>query len=269
VEARLQGLREQVTIFELEGALYFGSGERLLVEADTLPANCRCLVLDLRRLGTIDETGAMALQQMGARLHQRGVELLLAGLAPGSPQAQSLQSFAGSGPGHLDADRAVEAAERLLLDSAELPAEVPLAESSLLQGLDAAQREAVAARMPHRQLAAGEPLFQQGDAADCLYVLTRGSVSILSRPDASGRMQRYLSISPGMIFGETAMLDGQGRSAGAVADAEATVHALTQQDLDDLAQRQPELAARLYRNIAVHLSQRLRSTADAWHASQR
>jgi CRP-like cAMP-binding protein len=99
-------------------------------------------------------------------------------------------------------------------------------------------------------------------------VLTLGSVSIIG-PRRRGRTQRYLSISPGMIFGETAMLDGGGRSADAVADAEATVHALSQHDLDWLARQQPELALQLYRNIAVHLSQRFRSTADAWHASTR
>lgn len=269
VEKRLQPLRERVMLFELEGALFFGSGERLQAEADTLPPDCRGLVLDLRRVASIDETGAVALQQLGLRLRRRGVELLLAGLAPGSAQAQALQSYAGTESGWPDADRAVEAAERLLLGGAALPGEVPLAESSLLQGLDAAQRETLAALMPQRRLAAGEPLFQQGDAADGLYVLTRGSISIFSRPDASGRTQRYLSISPGMIFGETAMLDGAGRSAGAVADAEATVHALSQHDLDWLARQQPELALQLYRNIAVHLSQRFRSTADAWHASTR
>ena len=225
-------------------------------EADTLPPHCRGMVLDLRRVASIDETGAVALQQLGLRLRRRGVELLLAGLAPGSAQAQALQSYAGTESGWPDADRAVEAAERLLLGGAALPGEVPLAESSLLQGLDAAQRETLAALMPQRRLAAGEPLFQQGDAADGLYVLTRGSISIFSRPDASGRTQRYLSISPGMIFGETAML-------------EATVHALSQHDLDWLARQQPELALQLYRNIAVHLSQRFRSTADAWHASTR
>ena len=269
VERQLQTLREQVTLFELEGDLFFGSGERLQAEADTLPADCRCLVLDLRRVATIDETGAVALQQLGLRLRRRGVELLLAGLAPKSAQAQALHSFAATGPGWPDADRAVEEAERLLLGGTYLPSEVPLTETSLFQGLHVEQREAVAARMTPRRLAAGEPLFQQGDAADCLYVLTRGSISIYSRPGADGRTHRYLSISPGMIFGETAMLDGDGRSAGAVADVEATVHALRQEDLDHLAQQQPELAVQLYRNIAVHLSQRFRSTANAWHASTR
>ena len=131
------------------------------------------------------------------------------------------------------------------------------------------QRATVMARLRERRLEAGETLFDEGDAADCLYVLTRGSISVLSRPDAAGRTQRYLSISPGMVFGELAMLDGAGRSAGAVADRPATVHALMQRDLDALTREQPALAAQLYRNIAVHLSQRFRSATAAWNASQR
>ena len=61
------------------------------------------------------------------------------------------------------------------------------------------------------------------------------------------------------MFGETAMLDGGGRSAGVVADSEATVYALTQDALHAIGREHPALAAQLYRNIAVHLSQRLRS----------
>ena len=269
VEARLRGLRGQVALFELEGALFFGSGERLLAEADTLPADCRCLVLDLRHVGTIDETGAAALQRLGVRLQRRGIDLLLAGLAGGSAQAQALQSFGDIGSRWPDADRAVEAAERRLLGETTIPEVLPLAACALLQGLDAAQCARVAARMRVRELAAGEALFAEGDAGDCLYVLTRGSVSIVSRVDAAGRSQRYLSMSPGITFGETAMLDGLGRSAGAVADTAATVHALAQSELDALLREQPELAALLYRNLAVHLSQRLRSAAAAWHVSTR
>ena len=150
-----------------------------------------------------------------------------------------------------------------------IAADTPLAECPLLDGLSAAQGDAVIRRLQTRPLDAGEALFAEGDAADCLYVLTRGSISVVSRPDRDGRTQRYLSISPGMVFGELAMLDGAGRSAGAVADRPATVHALMQRDLDALTREQPALAAQLYRNIAVHLSQRFRSATAAWNASQR
>ena len=61
------------------------------------------------------------------------------------------------------------------------------------------------------------------------------------------------------MLGETAMLDGAGRSATAIADASTRVRVLTQATLDDLLRSDADLAARLYRAIAIHLSQRLRA----------
>jgi MFS superfamily sulfate permease-like transporter len=268
VEARLRPLRARIVVFEVEGALFFGSGDRLLDEADTLDGSCRCLVLDLRRVAAIDESGAVALQTTVLRAGRRGIQVELAGLAEGSAPARALRAFAPALPHWPDADRAIEAAEHHLLGDADVRAmaEVPLAEASLLAGLDAAQVAVVAACLQPRHLQAGEILFAEGDSADRLYVVSRGSVSVLSRADRHGRTQRYLSVSPGMMLGETAMLDGGGRTAGAVADAPTDVHALTLGALDALGRSHPELAIRLHRNLAVHLSQRLRGAAGAWRA---
>ena len=278
VEAQLRPLREGIVVFELDGALFFGSGDRLLDEADALAADCRCLVLDMRRVSAIDESGAVALQQMVARLKARGIEVGLAGLVEGTDPAQALLSFGGLGmqlPQWPDADRAIEAAEHRLLGHAggagdvRAMAEVPLAESSLLAGLDAAQVAIVGARLQPRHLQTGEVLFAEGDPGDRLYVVSKGSVSALSRPDQAGRTQRYLSVSPGMMIGETAMLDGGGRTAAAVADAPTVVYALTLDALDDIGRTHPAVAIRLHRNLALHLSQRLRGAAGAWRTSSR
>jgi hypothetical protein len=271
VEARLRPLREGIVVFELEGALFFGSGDRLLDEADALGAECRCLVLDLRRVGAIDESGAIALQSTVLRAARRGIRVKLAGLAAGSAQAQALHSFAPVLPLWPDADRAIEAAEQHLLgdDNLREMAEVSLAESSLLAGLDASQVAAVSAHLQPQHLAAGEVLFAEGEAGDRLYVVCKGSVSLLSLPDKSGRTQRYLSVSPGMMLGETAMLDGGGRTASAVADAPTVVQVLTLAALDEIGRTHPEVAIRLHRNVALHLSQRLSGAASAWRASAR
>jgi CRP-like cAMP-binding protein len=164
-----------------------------------------------------------------------------------------------------DADRAIEAAEALLLADARavsVTAAFPLERSLLLRGLNSGQCQAVKAAMPARRLAAGESLFGEGDAADRLYVLTEGSVSIVHH--GAGPDQRFASFAAGVIFGETAMLDGQGRSANAVADGDATVHELTSDALDALIAADAALGARLMRNIALHLSERLRSASAAW-----
>ena len=271
VEARLHPLREGITVFEIDGALFFGGGDRLLDEADSLGPRCRCLVLDLRRVAAIDESGAVALQQTVVRAGQRGIEVMLAGLLEGSAAARALRSFVPDLPHWTDADRAIEAAEQRLLGDGDerAAAELPLADSSLLAGLDAAQVAVVSACLQPRRLVSGEALFAEGDPGDRLYVLSQGSVSILSTPDAQGRTQRYLSVSPGMVIGETAMLDGGGRTAGAVADADTVVHALSLADLDRLGRTHPEVAIQLHRNLLLHLSQRLRSAAAAWRTSAR
>jgi CRP-like cAMP-binding protein len=166
----------------------------------------------------------------------------------------------------------VELAELRLLAQAgfePLRETVPLEQVSLMAGLDAAQRRRLAACLQPRRLAPGERLFHQGDPGDRLYVITAGSVNVFSvpAPGSAALRQRLVSLSPGMMLGETAMLDGGGRSGEAVADGETEVHALDGATLQQLRAEDPLLYAQVYRNIALHLSQRLRAAAWAWRAS--
>lgn len=268
VEALLQPLRSQIEVWELEGALFFGNADRLLSLVDGLAADTRVLVLDLRRVGSIDETAAAMLATLGRMLQRRQVLVLLSGVPTGSSCERALLAFDNTLQRLPDADRAIEVAEHHVLGSAadETLTSLPLAKSELLRGLSAEQRAVASAHMTELRLAAGDVLFRQGDAADGLYVLVKGSVSVIGQDGAMS--QRFLSISPGMMLGETAMLDGGGRSAGAVADTPALLHHLSSAALDALGQSHPAIANRVHRNIAVHLSTRLRSASAAWWASQ-
>ena len=272
-EALLRSARQRITVLDLEGALFFGSAARLASAARQLPPDSRCLVLDLQRVSTIDESGAVTLQQLSWLLGRRGIDLLLAGVAADNWRGRRLRAFgcfrADPRPDWWpDGDRAIEAAELRLLADAGIAAPLaaqPLADTLLLRGLDAGQRTRVQAMMPAQSLAAGSVLFRQGDAADRLYVLTAGSISIVG--GSAVPRQRFVSLSPGMMFGETAMLDGGGRTADAIADDDCTVHMLRQDDLDALRAADPALGEQLARNIAVHLAERLRAAASAWRAS--
>ncbi len=275
-EARLRPLRARITVLELEGALFFGSTDRLAETADALAAACHTLVLDFRRVSLIDASGAVVLTQVGRRLRDRGTLLLLAGVSADNRYGRMLRPFAGdrfaSEHGVADVDQAVEAAELRLLKQAgfePLHETVPLDQVSLMHGLDAPQRARLAACLQPRRLAAGERLFRQGDPGDRLYVITAGSINIFSVavPASATLPQRFVSLSPGMMLGETAMLDGGGRSGEAVADGETEVHALDDHTLQHLRVEDPLLYAQVYRNIALHLSQRLRAAAWAWRAS--
>jgi MFS superfamily sulfate permease-like transporter len=277
----LQQARRGIALLELEGALFFGNVEKLQQEVQALlqpPATVQpgaadrlhTLVLDLRRVGSIDASGAVTLQRLQERLAAQGVQLRLAGVTPGNRHGQALSAHgvlddtaSGGWALHGDADLAIEAGERAALARAgaqAIGAPVPLAHCELMAGLDAAGVARVAAVLRTRELAAGERLFAQGEPGSALYVLTAGSVSVV---DGSGQ-QRFVSFSAGMTFGEMALLDGGGRSADAVADEASTVHALDAAGLAALEREHPALAARLYRNLALHLTTRLRDASGAW-----
>ncbi|MDI1245508.1 MAG: cyclic nucleotide-binding domain-containing protein, partial [Rhodoferax sp.] len=235
----------------------------------SLPPDCRVLVLDLSQVSMIDASGAMMLQQLSSQLEHRGVSLLLAGVSADNERGQRLRTYGcfrdrlpdgGRADWWPDADRAMEAAEQLLLAQAGVAAllvEVPLAETSLMRHLDAHQLARVKERMEVLQLRAGDILFRQGDPGDRLYVLTQGSISIIG---GKGPVRpRFVSFSPGVMIGEMSMLDGAGRSADAIADTDAVVWSLTHDAYEALVLTDPLLGERLIRNIAIHLADRLRS----------
>jgi MFS superfamily sulfate permease-like transporter len=262
IEAALAPLRARIHVVELEGALFFGSGERLLAEAKALPRGSVAMVLDGSRLSALDDTGVQFLHDLHRRLQAQGVQLHLAGLRPALAATLAELPL----PIDPDLDRALEAAEGRLLQDLALDAQaaVPLARTPLLRDLASTELQAVQQHLQPLRLSAGQPLFEQGDEGTRLYLLLSGSVSVLSRPEADGRSRRYLSISPGMLLGETALLDGGGRSAGAVADTDAELVSLDAAALAALERQHPALTAKLYRRIAIHLSQRLRATAATW-----
>ncbi len=277
-EARLQPLRARITVLELEGALFFGSADRVAELADGLEPGCHTLVLDFRRVGLIDGSGAVVLTQMARRLQARGTRLLMAGVSGQNRHGRVLAPFAGDrfaiDHGAADVDQAVEAAELRLLAQAgvePLRETVPIEQVSLMDGLSAAQRQRLAACLQATRLASGEVLFRLGDPGDRLFVITAGTINVFSgEPPASDTLpQRFVSLSPGMMLGETAMLDGGGRTGDAVAFGDTDVHSLDSRVLLQLRGDEPLLYAQIHRNIGLHLAQRLRAASSAWRASTR
>ena len=279
--ARARVLRErgaQIRVVELEGAVFFGTALRLRAEMEALAPGSRYFILDVRRVTMIDASGANALDRLASRLAQAGSQLLLAGLVAGQRHARALRAYGAFGHEdgrhwYPDVDRALEAAERALLEEAgaQLPHdELPLARLALLDGIDDAQREKLRPLLARVELAAHEVLFRRGEPGDRLYVIAQGSISILADVDEGvATAHRLASFGPGVVFGETAMLDRGKRSAGAAADEPSVLYVLTRADFDALREREPALASVVLLNIARELSARLRLATATIQAADR
>lgn len=257
---------EALRVYELQGNLFFGSMEQLLRVLTAEIESVSHVVLDCKRVAAVDECARTLLAQMNALLARRGKKLLL------SHVPEALGDCGGGGDSYRgalcsDTDAALEWCENELIRgepscSAEEPRPVPLARMEIVAGLDERQLELLKSIIEERRYGAGATIIREGDAADAVYFLAEGLVSILLKLKNRSGQRRLSTLAPGLAFGEMALLDGGRRSADAIADEPALCYVLPMAKLNALAGEYPEIRAQLIVNIGRELSARLRR-ADA------
>lgn len=103
----------------------------------------------------------------------------------------------------------------------------------------------------------GQTIFSRGDAGQSLLAVVKGRVRI-SNQGLDGRAVVFDFVDAGEIFGEIALLDGEGRSADATAAEDTELLVLERRDLLPLLERDPKLCLQL---LTV-LCGRLRRTTE-------
>jgi len=264
----VQEARKRVRVVELEGALFFGTGERLSAQVERFGGDVDAVILDFRRVTAIDATGALLVEQLARRLAARRIRVMLAGVQAGGRHGAAFEAYGAfrdvaSRSWYSDADQAIEAAERAALQAAGRTErdEFPLAEFPLLEGIDGDDLKLAIERLERRSFAAGEVLFHENEPGDRLCLLARGAVEISIVTGAAHRV-RLVTMSEGSLFGEAALLDGRPRSAAAQAVEETVVYELTRTALDEIAAQSPRIAIRIMANLARIMSQRMRETNE-------
>lgn len=122
-------------------------------------------------------------------------------------------------------------------------------------GLTDAELGAIAQLSSQKLYQANETIFNENDPGIEAYVVVRGAIDIL----LPGHTEPVARIPSGQIFGELAFLDGQPRTAKAVA-AEPTILLAIPRDLfDGLRTMEPRLGMVVMHNIAQDLSAKLRA----------
>ena len=255
----------RIVLLELEGPLFFGTADRLAREIERLAARAEVLILDFRRINDIDATGARILQQATRAGASRNCRLVFAAIDPDGARARMLTMLGGDGlPDRRfwfdTADTALEWAEEELLSRFELPEprdrQLSVRETQLGRGMDASDLLILQEALTELQVPRGAPIFCTGDAADGLYVVVAGSVSVFLR-GPSGR-KRVASLAPGVVFGEMGLLDGLPRSADVVADEDSVVLKLTRAQFDGIRRTRPGIAATVLFNLSGEMATRLR-----------
>lgn len=264
----------ETTVCELEGNLFFGTTDQLFTELSDDLKHCRYLILDLRRVRSVDFTAAHVLEQFEAVLSEREGFLIFSRLPANLPSGRDLQAYF-THVGIMQAKRNVRkfdtlddalqwvedrilAGEGIQADDGQAP--LALAEFDLLREFeDDGTFAALAACVVERSCRAGEMVFQRGDIGDELYLIRRGKVRIVL-PLQGTDHHNLASFGRGNFFGEMAFLDSATRSATAVATTDTDLFVISRARFNEVSRRIPVVGVKMFARLARTLAVRLRQT---------
>jgi SulP family sulfate permease len=248
-----------VLVIELQGALFFGTADRLaqIVDRETIDGTTTALLLELRRVTEIDSTGARILGDIDAALAARGVKLALV-LSGRTETATRLADIFHGDRFFPDIDRAIEWAEDELLRNAGTgqPPQLSLDRHPLLLDFTAEQIERLRAQLEPVAFPAGHVIFRHGDPGSSLYLVACGRASVhIQREDGDIRL---VTFAAGAVLGELALLDRGPRSATITVDEDLTGFSLSEASFAVLCREQPDIAIKLLSALGRELSVRIR-----------
>lgn len=98
-----------------------------------------------------------------------------------------------------------------------------------------------------RTFRAGETVFHEGEAGDCMFAVLEGEVEIQKNGIVLER------VGAGGVFGEMSLIDHSPRSASAVAGTDCSVAAVPQKRFTFLVQQTPYFALEIMHVLAERL----------------
>lgn len=279
----LYDLGHQTVIYRLQGSLFFGTIEKLFSEMESSLRICRFLILDFKRVISIDFTAIHRLEQAARIMGNRGGTLMLTSLGDNTGGRRDMRSYmkelglSSTGRVQLleELDDALEAAEDGLLSDAGFSRRqndiIEIKDLSLFIGMDREIVDTLSRYMKSITFKDKEAVFLAGEEGEEIFFIAKGSVRILLPMDRGGR--HLLAVfGQGDFFGDMCFLEaGQRqqleketqkarRTADAVADGDVSIYLLTRDDFNRMARHYPAAAAVFYEKLARALSGRLRQT---------
>jgi SulP family sulfate permease len=263
---------ERGVVVELQGSLFFGTTNQLYTALEPELKTRDYVILDMRRVQSVDVTAAHMLDQVKDMLAERHGFLIFSQLPQNLPSGRDMQQYfdqvglvRAESPVRIfgEVDEALEWVEDRILEEAvctlgEQQA-LGLNEIELFKGRKAETLAALEKCMESRSYKAGDKIFARGDGGGELLLIRKGAVRIML-PITTKQSHHLGTFGRGSFFGEMAFLDGDVRSADAVAFTDTDLYALSRKTFDTVAEEHKKLALGLMEGLASVLASRLRYT---------
>jgi SulP family sulfate permease len=268
---------DQTVFVELQGSLFFGTADQLYSILEDDIKTRKYIVLDMRRVQTIDLTAAHLLEQIRDRMSDKNGFLVYSHLPTNLPSGKDMQKYVdqtGLAPyksaarvfddideakGWIENRILKEAAGVLRETYAKDAPETPLE----LNGFDLfkgrreetlAQLDAHLARVSYT---AGTKIYASGDVGEDLFFIRKGVVR-LSISIGGSRVRHLYSCGRGALFGEMTFLGGGVNSTDAIAVTDVELFVLSRKTFNAFAEQHKKAAANLFEGLASVVTTRVR-----------
>jgi sulfate permease, SulP family len=258
---------------QLQGNLFFGTTDQLFSQLEPDLRTKRFILLDMRRVQSMDYTAAHLFEQMHEQLAERGGQLIFSGMPSGLIEQRDFEHYlvqlgvVREGGGVMISetlDGALEWMEERILEDAGLEKErerrlLEIRDFDLFREFDQITVRELTACARELSLAQGDKIFSREDEGDEMFLVRRGSVRIML-PLEGGKRHHLATIGRGGFFGELSFLDRGVRSADVEAKTVTDLYALSRARFNVLSRSSPTAGVQVFARLAIAIAERLRQT---------
>jgi SulP family sulfate permease len=258
-------------IVELQGSLFFGTAHQLFLALEPEIGPRTYVILNMRRVQSLDLTATHVLEQIKDRLESVGAYLIFTEIPHGLPSGLKMKRYlrqvglvrdSEKALAFRQMDEALEWIEGQVLESADYSAgehepPVTLEQLEKLLCWKPGSLSCFAAIIEQRHAAAGEKVFEMGTPGGDLIFIRSGTIRV-SLPIRKKEAWHIGTFGRGDFIGEMGFLDSVRRSAEAVAMSDTEYYVLTRNNLDQALEHSGVSGALLFEGIASVLAMRVR-----------
>lgn len=258
-------------IFELQGSLFFGTKDQLYTALEPELSKRTYVVLDMRRVQSVDVTAVHLLRQIRDSLAERGAFLIFSNLAHTLPNGRNiadlfdkmeLTTMTEHTKVFRELDDAVEWIEDQILghgpESSATVKPLELKDLEIFKDHKEETLNDLEACLERRSVAKDEKVYSFGDPGHELYFISKGAVRITLPLVGDEVGLHSLTYGRGDFFGGMAFLSQTTRFNDATAAEDTELFVLKREKFEKLREEHRRLACTLVEELAKVLALRLR-----------
>lgn len=262
----------EFSVYELHGSLFFGTANQLYTMLHEDLNTKKYIILDMKRVQTVDFTAAHILLQIKDMLHEKNGYLILSRLPHKLPTGDDLESYFNQvgllkhlSPIKLfdDLDDAIEWAENKIIKESMIERKqeelLQLRDFDLFKDRNEDTLAEIQSLVQYRSFRKGDVIYTSGNSSGEIFLIRRGLVRIMLPFDE--RKSVHLStIGQNNFFGEFSFLEGSPHYTNIVAASDTDLYVISREAFAAFSEHHKKASFHFMQSLATELADRLRLT---------